>query len=457
MAKWVDSLLGAVESGVSDIGNNYKVIPANSYSLPSGPATKVNYVPQTGTIPIIGSDVNIRSYSPFTLSILPPLLYLQNPDLLLGQTAQPSVKTANGSVLPPINLGIIGKASIRNLTNFQDTVTRLRSLKQDNSQGNRNGLSPPTQTQTNTVVGGRLKKPIGGSGGGTSDTANQSREPAITDRVVARDIAAQLNRILNVPPLTLYINPSSFGRSTNKVQQFQERSRSGYIYQTWGEEQPKLSVQGKIGAFIAGRANSTQQNVATGVQFASKRDSASFQQLMNLLTFFKNNGYIQDTIGKTLAPLLVGVVSIDYDQNTYIGSFDSFQWGYTETAQNGGLDFSFEFTVTQQYDNAQSNSVKPLKSPTPSPSDPRYGQQQTTTIGNQQVASNPNQQPATLPSLWGGAQDFNASLVSSVNQAQNAARLTVPTSSYGFQPPAISAAIPADSVPVQPFFDPRTV
>ena len=436
----MQQLTAAVDSSTTDIGSNYAVKPAKSYALRAGPATNIYYEDQQGTIPIIGSDPTIRSFSPFTISVLPPLLYLQDPDLLFGQQA-----VVGGKDTPPINLGIIGNAAVRNLPDFRNTVKRLRSAAQDNSQTTGYAIAPATSAARKVVGGRSSNRPIGGSGGNTSNADNQNVQYAITDKKVARDIADQLNRILNVPPLTMYINPTSFGISFNKIQQYQERSRSQYIYQTWGEEQPKLSISGRIGAFLAGTAGNRQ--APSGVQYANKRNSASFQQLMNLLTFFKNNGYIQDTLGGALAPQLIGILSIEYDQMTYLGYFDSFQWAEVETAQNGGLEFSFEYTVTQMYDNAQSNTVRPLKSPTPSPSDPRYGAEPIN-AGAAPTATTP--QPNALPQVVGFIQQ-PAAFAARVSQT------TAPTSDQGFRLPAAVPPAAQGTVPIQPFFDPRRI
>lgn len=441
-------------TATNDLGNNFRVVPAISYQLPAGPATQFVYVPQTGTIPIISSDVSLRSYSPFTISLLPPLFYLQNPELLLNQSVQTSVQPPVGGVpTPPLNLGIIGKVGTNSIPNFRDTVRQLRDPTLNNSQANQNGQTRDKTQQAQKVIGGRLQKPATGSNGGTTPI-NKGLKPAISDVDVARDIAAQLSRLLNVPPLTLYINPNNFSLSFTKIQQYSERTRTGYVYQTWGEEQPKLSVSGRIGAFLAGRSGSTA-NAVSGVQFASKRDSASFQQLMNLLVFFKNNGYIKDTIGKALAPQLIGIVSIEYDQNTYLGYFDSFSWGYNEQTQNGGIEFSFEFTVTQQYDNAQSNKVSPLSAPTVSPSDPSF-QRTDLAIGQQPITTYGLPQPPTLPALPIGLQRASQTLTNTA--ASFAVGVgSVSTSASGFKTPPVAPALPPNQVVLQPFFDPRSV
>lgn len=194
-------------------------------------------------------------------------------------------------------------------------------------------------------------------------------QPAFSDKLVAVDALAQLEAILDTPPLTLLINPNSFQISYTNVQQFSQRTRYGYIFQRWGEEKPKITFSGTIGAYMAGQNPNTAETSdgqtfsPSGVQFASRRDSASFQNLLNLLAIFKHNGYIYDRLGNSNAHLFVGGIAIDYDNWTYIGNFDSFNWGEEETKPNGGISFDVEFVVTQMYDNDQgTRRIRPLKS-----------------------------------------------------------------------------------------------
>lgn len=210
---------------------------------------------------------------------------------------------------------------------------------------------------------------------------NEFLEPGFADRLVAADISAQIQAMLETPPLVLLINPQSFNIQYTDIQQFSQRTRKGFLFQRWGEEQPVVTISGRIGAFIAGTSPDTGVLNAdrglpsvSGVQFASKRDSASFQNLMSLLTFYKNAGYIYDTVGGTNANHFVGSLAIEYDNWVYIGHFNSFDWGYDESAtQNGGVTFNAEFTVSQMFDNHQPvENVLPLSSPTVSPSDPRW-------------------------------------------------------------------------------------
>ena len=82
--------------------------------------------------------------------------------------------------------------------------------------------------------------------------------------------------------------------------------------------------------------------------YQQKRDR-SFQTGLDVWPRVNNNGAIFDTYGKSRANLLVGSVSIIYDGWEYIGSFDSFSYNYSETAQNGGLDWDFSFQATSMF------------------------------------------------------------------------------------------------------------
>jgi hypothetical protein len=138
-----------------------------------------------------------------------------------------------------------------------------------------------------------------------------------------------------------------------------------------------MSINGSTGAFIAGAADSANVSAesaqfsgetasVSGVQFASKRDSAAWQNLMALYTFYRNNGYIYDTVGESEAHLFIGAVAIDYDQWTYVGHFESFSYSYDEGTPNR-IEWSAEFVVSRMYDWASSPSVVlPQTAPTQS-------------------------------------------------------------------------------------------
>jgi len=213
--------------------------------------------------------------------------------------------------------------------------------------------------------------------------ANATVYSTLADAVAAADIALQLQRILEVPPLTLLINPRDMTISYTGVQNYSTRTRDGFVFERWGEEQPTISFSGSTGAFIAGVANAPGTNTwadkasgtsstVSGVQFASKRDSAAWQNLVALFHFYKNNGYIYNTVQGNEAHHMVGALAIDYDQWTYVGHIESFEYSYEEGMPHR-VEWGMEFVVDRMYDNASSSSVvAPQRAPTVSPSDPKY-------------------------------------------------------------------------------------
>jgi hypothetical protein len=148
----------------------------------------------------------------------------------------------------------------------------------------------------------------------------------------------------------------------------------------------KMSVTGRSAGFVAGAGTNTrarelaknneavtaakQTSSVSGYQFASKWDSAAWQNLMGLFTFYRNNGYIYDTAGRprSEAHLFIGNIEIAYDQWVYVGNFENFTYQYEEGKQHGAVQFTFEFNVSFMYDRAQGGAVRPINSPTPSPS-----------------------------------------------------------------------------------------
>lgn len=351
------------------IGRINKVPAAQLYAkIAAGPNWQREYEIQPN-VPLDGSNALLRdpTYgSPFTFRIMPPEVLVS---ALSSQATSTQVTLIDSALRTNDNFKIVrdGVAGFR-ATSFAATgeqgLQRLEAL---------------------IALNGALFDP--------SNTRNSpAAVPAISDLTQAANVILQLNRALQVPPLTMLINPNQLNISYGTIQNYSERSRYNYILQRWGETQVRLSVQGKTGAFYAGVKTVTPidlQNysgqtslgggtipstgVVSGVQWASKRDSASWQNLMSLFTFYRNNGYIYDNLEQTEAHLFIGSIAIDYDQNTWIGHFENFEWQLDESKQGGGVEFSFEFVVDFAYDNAQREfQVLPIAAPTPSPSDPLW-------------------------------------------------------------------------------------
>ncbi len=281
------------------------------------------------------------------------------------QVELPQVFESDGALTAPtggINPNLYAQAGQRSRTTYESARDRL-------SKTAIVGMNYQVSSgQEYVTMNAKSPSVLKNSGDVPTDVAGNSAgrlgAPAIADVYTAVDIATQLSAALNAPPLVFLLNPDNVTISYSKIQQYTDRSRFGFIFQAWGEDQPKMSISAKCGAFIAGRK---------GLQFASKRDSAAWQNLMSALHFYKNNGYIYDTIGKSNAHHFIGVLSIHYDQWIYYGHMESFQYAYDENKQNGGLEFSMDFVISMMVDTHQtSGAVQPMRAPTPSASDPRY-------------------------------------------------------------------------------------
>lgn len=357
----LDRLAGNLLPQIEQTVTAGRLPPAQIYDLvQTGPNWKRSYETQTG-LPLDGSSAiarDVRFGSPFTFRILAPDLLVNS--ILDGQQG-------NANPIDIIDTAQRADSSFAAYTSRLDDI-RLGSFFLRNTSA--------FNLLENFVAEGQVFNPKN-----FNDPANV--QPALADARSAADVILQLTKILSTPPLTLLINPQNMVINHQKKQNYSDRSRFNYIFQSWGEEQVKLSVSGVTGAFIAGapptqffngRGTRAQQVTdtpnPTGVQWAARRDSGAMQNLLNLLLFYRSNGYIYDTIGQSEAHHWIGSIAIDYDQWTYVGHFENFNYGFTEDKQHGMLEFSFEFTADRIFDSARRDFVVlPIESPVPSASD----------------------------------------------------------------------------------------
>ncbi len=318
---------------------------ASRYQLPVGRSLLYSFESQDG-VPYDGSNRLARMLSPFTLRLIPPDAWegLENRpsrDVNLlnraGQTTQASQAAAD-SIRQSFGVPLLSGT-------VDQVVAKRGNLEQSFSAG----------------------KALIEANGGVRQNA------VLSDVLTAKDMAIQIERILNAPPLTLLISPNSMNVTYNTIQKFSDRSRYGFIFQRWGEGQPTVSFSGSTGAFIAGEniqqafPSKTHTNTPTGVQWASKKNSAAYQNFLALYQFYRNNGYIYDTVGNTNAHLAIGAVAIDYDQFTYVGHIESFTYDY-KSEQPHRIEWSMEFVVDRMFDTAgQPYSIGPMNSPIPNP------------------------------------------------------------------------------------------
>lgn len=344
---------------------------ANRYSgLSLGPDSQAIWETQEG-LPVDGTRAFNRELSPFTISLVPP-------DVLFATSAavESIVNRTNAPGQDAGALEVIGAALSRNLDSIDAAASESNTLGSDTRVFD--ALSRVSLVDTDTTI---LRQVV--ADGVLLSERGDTAYSTLADAATAADIALQLQAMLGIPPLTLLVNPTSMTLNFTKLQNYGTRVRNGYVFEAWGEEQPKLSISASTGGFLAGVGNgagnidtqfSNQASSVTGYQWASRRDSAAWQNFMSLYTFYRNNGYIYDTIRKSEAHLFIGAVVITYDQWSYVGHFESFDFSFDEANQHR-VEFSIEFTVSQAYDSAQTPmAITPQNAPTTSLSDPRYTQ-----------------------------------------------------------------------------------
>lgn len=390
-----------------------------------GPATEINVEPNV-TQPVEGGKNLPRTLSPFVIRLEPPLAYASEPSLL---------DQREGKARPGIY-----DSGLRSTARSGFTSSRGYLANTTFATKNLTSLNPEAYVSTSTGEQFVRKgdDTVGDLGTG-SGTATQGK-PNIADLKVAADIATQLSTTMRMPPLVLLINPQSMSVSSTKVQQYSDRSREGYIYHGWGEEQVRISLSMMAGAFISG---------GRGVQFASKKDSASWQNFQAIYTFYKNNGYLYDRITHTNAHHFVGALSLHYDQWSYFGHFESLNFSHDESNVQGGVSFTMEFVASAVVDSGQPvvttdtlGTVTPLRSPNPSPKLARLRRTSNRTLNlNSGIVIGRQDDPRANVVLPGAESNSITTATPTVIEGDRAQSL--PRSTQGFQPPSSDEAQPA--------------
>lgn len=346
--------------------NPYDLIADRYAGLSTGTWIEWSFETQSSQ-PVDGAAGNgARKYSPFILRLVPPLALIPNQH-----------NPSNYDV----NLLGYATAGASYVTGSGPTQSSGASL-----------LSSPFSSNTNTADLTALEQTVAAGQVVSSVVGNTTNQiSTLVDIYTLADIFAQMTNMVNAPLLGLLVNPNELSISYNSIQEYTNRSREGYIFQRWGEEQPTLSIKGSTGSFLAGhppgtfppkgggdslagylggaldqeRWSAEQPTTVSGVQYASRRESAAWQNFQSLYLFYRNNGYLYDNVKGTCAHLGVGAVAIDYDQKTYIGHIDSFNYSFQETMPHR-IEWSMEFTVDMEYDHAVAPAyVGPMRTPSP--------------------------------------------------------------------------------------------
>lgn len=157
----------------------------------------------------------------------------------------------------------------------------------------------------------------------------------------------QIQLIQGIPALVLLLNPTDFTRSYEQTTD-PVKTRSGYTVNMWLEKPLVISCKGVTAAQYA-----FQVNGGGGLTSLNRLNALSYQNLMSLVSMYKNNGYIfTDSSfgdGNSGLPLISMSLFIYYDNHVYIGSFNDFS--LTDDGNKPfNLSYSWKFTVRYDVD-----------------------------------------------------------------------------------------------------------
>lgn len=260
-----------------------------------------------GTFPVDTTNSLLRGYAPF-------VLYVEPPDIIQPLKKEDPILTREN-----VNKSQPFSSPLKNRTYLKTNPNSLSGATLSSIAG------PPTSVRTEADRDNTLPS-------------------YLNDRLVALDILDQYKQLKDLPVITFLINPQSMNVSYNKIQAYQDQTRMGYIFQAWGEDIPTLDISCKVGSYISGNVDPRKSK---GLHHTSRKDSASYRQLMNILALFKNGATIRDRIGRTEMIHQVGYHVIEYDGVRYTGHIKSFNWGVSQEQANGGLEFSMGFEILQ--------------------------------------------------------------------------------------------------------------
>jgi hypothetical protein len=146
----------------------------------------------------------------------------------------------------------------------------------------------------------------------------------------------------------MLVNPSKFTRSYEQTVD-PVKVRRGYAVHVWNERPLSISCDGVTAAQYAFRADGEG-----GLTHFNRLYSASYKNLMSLVSFYRNNGHIYRGAPNN-DPYNMGVPTISmsvyiyYDEKIYVGSFDDFS--VTDDAEKPyNMSYSFKFTVRYEVD-----------------------------------------------------------------------------------------------------------
>lgn len=175
--------------------------------------------------------------------------------------------------------------------------------------------------------------------------AVHEREKAQASDRALREVTDSLRRLERIPALTFTVPPAEVTLKLQKILFDGNLTQQGYQVEHWGEALDVLSVSGRTGGFYT-----TVGTGQGGLTNQLRRGSRAFQELMALVSFYRNNGYIYHTLGGNAGQVNVpaALIKIQFGEHIFIGRFDEFSMDETDD-QPFSLSYSFTFTSFVTY------------------------------------------------------------------------------------------------------------
>lgn len=310
-----------------------QIIPPALY--PTGQTRTVEIPsPQTSTTSLTGFQERIRQRS-FSQDPLNPNFtgQVNTVDRIVAVTPEVNITVEVPELTPDDEVSQIQRSQAF----LQNTQQRYLDF-QTNRQASQRALEDQQPVRLD-------KQEVEDTVGKNEDVKRARKERIAPDLDSLRQQALQL---LDLPPLLMYVNPSTFSNTKEFVVSDGNRTRNGYSVEFWGEAMPKLSMSGTVGAFWV----DTERDGGGGLAVRDRLGSFAYQNFMQLYQTYRNNGYLYTRRNKDDAIRIatVGSVNLFYDNTIYTGSFDQLSITHSEDAPFT-LSYQFQFTVryTQRF------------------------------------------------------------------------------------------------------------
>ena len=157
-----------------------------------------------------------------------------------------------------------------------------------------------------------------------------------TARYVAFNIIEDvLNPTAFLPPLYMLMNPETLKFNYRKIIH-RYQTIACHVEEHWGDELDGISSNGSTGGFILDDI---------GYNTLGRSYTKAYFNFQDILDTYRNNGNVYANDGRVLRK---GSICISYDEGTYFGLFESFN--YEEDSEKPfKFTFDFEFKVTDSY------------------------------------------------------------------------------------------------------------